>query len=98
MSGREDHKPTGQAEILPFRARLKPEPAKPVRNQPSFPEEDSVEPLSAAALVKIGILVLFLVVAGVWLANKLREIGIKEDCVMQGRKNCVTISVPNRNP
>ncbi len=55
---------------------------------------DSVEPLSTSALVKIALLVAFLVVAGVWLMNTLRDIGRMEDCAMQGRRNCVTISVP----
>jgi hypothetical protein len=97
MSKPEDHKPAREAEILPFRIPAKPEPAKAIRSTPAPAEEDSVEPLSTSALVKIGVLVLFLVVAGVWLANRLRDIGIKEDCAMQGRRNCVTIPVPGRN-
>jgi hypothetical protein len=97
MSEPKDRKSTGEAEILPFRIPAKPEPAKAVRTAPASAEEDSVEPLSTAALVKIGVLIFFLVVAGVWLANSLRDIGIKEDCAMQGRRNCVTIPVPGRN-
>ena len=83
-----------KAEILPFRARPQREP-KPVRHAPQ--DDDSVEPLSTAALVKIGLLVVFLVIAGVWLMNKLRDIGRLEDCAMQGRRNCITIPVPDRN-
>jgi hypothetical protein len=90
--------PRIEAEILPFRAPAKPEPSKPVRAAPAAVDEDTVEPLSTSALVKIGLFVLFLVVSGVWLMNTLREIGIKEDCAMQGRRNCVTIAVPGRNP
>jgi hypothetical protein len=82
-----------KAEILPFRARPQPEPQPPRL----APEDDSVEPLSTAALVKIGVLVVFLVIAGVWLMNELRDIGRLEDCAMQGRRNCVTIPVPDRN-
>lgn len=83
-----------KAEILPFRARPQPQP-QPAR--PAAPDDDSVEPLSTAALVKIGLLVVFLIIAGVWLMNKLRDIGRLEDCAMQGRRNCITISVPDRN-
>jgi len=83
-----------KAEILPFRARPQPQPQS-VRHK--APDDDSVEPLSTAALVKIGLLVVFLVIAGVWLMNKLRDIGRLEDCAMQGRRNCITISVPDRN-
>ena len=56
-----------------------------------------VEPLSTGTLIKIALLVIFLVVGGVWLMNKLRDIGRLEDCAMQGRRNCVTIQVPDRN-
>ena len=83
-----------KAEILPFRARPQPQP-QPAR--PAAPDDDPVEPLSTAALVKIGLLVVFLVIAGVWLMNKLRDIGRLEDCAMQGRRNCITIPVPDRN-
>jgi hypothetical protein len=83
-----------KAEILPFRARPQPQP-QPAR--PAAPDDDSVEPLSTAALVKIGLLVVFLIIAGVWLMNKLRDIGRLEDCAMQGRRNCITIPVPDRN-
>lgn len=90
-------KPRIEAEILPFRVPGKPEPPKPVRTASAAADDDEVEPLSTSALVKIGLFVLFLVVSGVWLMNTLREIGIKEDCAMQGRRNCVTIDVPGRN-
>jgi hypothetical protein len=86
--------PHGQADILPFRSRPKPEP-QPAPAAPA--EDDNYEPLSTAALIKIAVLVFFLVVAGVWLMNKLRDIGKLEDCAMQGRRNCVTIPVPGRN-
>lgn len=97
MTKPEPDKPRIEAEILPFRVPVKPEPPKPVRTAPIAVDDDAVEPLSTSALVKIGLFVLFLVVSGVWLMNTLREIGIKEDCAMQGRRNCVTIAVPGRN-
>jgi hypothetical protein len=91
---KDDPKQPHKAEILPFRTRPLPRP-QPAR--PAAPDDDSVEPLSTAALVKIGLRVVFLVIAGVWLMNRLRDIGRLEDCAMQGRRNCVTIPVPDRN-
>ena len=84
-----------KAEILPFRKPAKPESRRPVRTAPE--DDETPEPLSTGALIKIGLLILFLVVVGVWLMNTLRNIGQLEDCAMQGRRNCVTIPVPDRN-
>ncbi len=90
----EREKPRGEAQILQFRERSSSKP-QPLRQAPS--DDDTVEPLSTGALIKIALLVIFLVVGGVWLMNKLRDIGRLEDCAMQGRRNCVTITVPGRN-
>jgi len=87
--------PQRKAEILPFREPAKPKRADSVR--PASGDEEIPEPLSNGALVRIGLLILFLVVAGVWLMNTLRDMGRLEDCAMQGRRNCVTIPVPDRN-
>jgi len=38
-----------------------------------------------------------LAIAGVWLVRELREKGRIEDCLMQGRHNCVPIEIPARN-
>lgn len=85
-----------EAEILPFRARPKLEPAKS-RPAPVANDEDHVEPLSNGALIKIGLLIFGLIAGGVWLMNSLRDAGRLEDCAMQGRRNCMPISAPDRN-
>lgn len=90
----EQEKPRGEARILQFRERSASKP-QPDRQAP--PDDDMVEPLSTGALIKIALLVIFLVAGGVWLMNKLRDIGRLEDCAMQGRRNCVTIPVPDRD-
>jgi hypothetical protein len=40
------------------------------------------------------IVILLLAIAGVWLVRELREKARIEDCLMQGRHNCVPIEVP----
>jgi hypothetical protein len=44
------------------------------------------------------IVILLLAIAGVLLMRQLREEGQIEDCLMQGRRNCVPIELPVRNP
>jgi hypothetical protein len=44
------------------------------------------------------IVILLLAIAGVWLVRALREEGQIEDCLMQGRRNCVPIDVPAHYP
>jgi hypothetical protein len=43
------------------------------------------------------IVILLLAIAGVWLVRELREKGQIEDCLMQGRHNCVPIEVPSHD-
>jgi hypothetical protein len=43
------------------------------------------------------IVILLLAIAGVWLVRELRIKGQIEDCLMQGRRNCVPIEVPSHN-
>ena len=40
------------------------------------------------------IVILLLAIAGVWLVRELRIKGQIEDCLMQGRRNCMPIEVP----
>jgi len=55
---------------------------------------DDEEPLSTRALIGIGIFLVVLVLAGVWLLNTLRDISKLQDCAMQGRRNCAPIETP----
>jgi hypothetical protein len=43
------------------------------------------------------IVILLLAIAGVLLVRELREKGQIEDCLMQGRRNCVPIEIPTHN-
>jgi hypothetical protein len=36
---------------------------------------------------------ILLIVAGVWLANKIAEVRRDQDCVLSGRRNCAQISI-----
>ena len=43
----------------------------------------------------LGLVVLiFLVIAGVWMADKIAEMRKNQDCVLSGRRNCAQIDAP----
>jgi hypothetical protein len=84
------------ADILPFRARRK-EPTPSKQQNPPLLAGSEHEPLSTRALIGIGLFLIFLITSGVWLIDTLRDIGTMQDCAMQGRRNCGTISVPIRD-
>jgi hypothetical protein len=44
------------------------------------------------------IVILVLAIAGVLLVRELREKSRIEDCLMQGRRNCVPIEIPTHQP
>ena len=44
------------------------------------------------------IVILVLAIAGVLLVRELREKSRIEDCLMQGRRNCVPIELPTQQP
>jgi len=44
------------------------------------------------------IVILLLAIAGVLLVRELRHNAQIEDCLMQGRRNCMPIDVPSRQP
>lgn len=44
------------------------------------------------------IVILLLAIAGVLLVRELRHESQIEDCIMQGRRNCVPIEVPSHQP
>lgn len=44
------------------------------------------------------IVILLLAIAGVWLVRELRREAQIEDCLMQGRRNCVPIEIPMHQP
>ena len=44
------------------------------------------------------IVILLLAIAGVLLVRELREKSRIEDCLMQGRRNCMPIDIPARRP
>ena len=40
------------------------------------------------------VMTILLVVAGVWLADKIAETQATQDCFLSGRRNCAAIDVP----
>jgi len=58
----------------------------------SEPEDDYRHRMTINAL---GLLVtILLVIAGVWMADKIAEMRKNQDCVLSGRRNCTPIDVP----
>jgi hypothetical protein len=89
--------PTDEPNIVRFPAAQKPAGQKSAdSNKPVARAADSEEPLSTRALIGVGIFLVVLVLAGVWLMDTLRDIGKMQDCAMQGRRNCAPIETPPR--
>lgn len=47
-------------------------------------------------LAVLGGFILLLILFGVWLMGAIKEATRREECLMQGRRNCVPIVVPER--
>ena len=93
-SGKKGVPPEGAPNIVRFPAAQKSASGPDRRESQAA---DGEEPLSTGALIGIGIFLLLLVIAGVWLMNTLRDIGKLQDCAMQGRRNCAPIETPPRD-
>ncbi len=87
--------PADKPNIVRFPAAQKPAGQK-FAGGPAPQTADSEEPLSTRALIGVGIFLVVLVLAGVWLMDTLRDIGKMQDCAMQGRRNCAPIATPPR--
>lgn len=46
----------------------------------------------------VGAVLVLLLVSGLWLVDRLKQISTIQDCVMQGRRNCAPIAAPPREP
>jgi hypothetical protein len=96
-----------EGRIVPFRPRAAPKgwrwPAPKVRPvdppvtdlakfEQSEPEDDYRHRMTVNVL---GLVVtILLVVAGIWLADKIAETRATQDCFLSGRRNCTPIQVP----
>jgi hypothetical protein len=99
--------PDDEGRVLPFRPRgtaqgwgrrapVSQEDDLPVSDLREFehsePEDDYRHRMTVNAL---GLLVtIVLVVAGIWLADKIAETRATQDCFLSGRRNCASIDVP----
>ena len=84
---------TGKQNVVPFPGSRR---ASAKRSAIDRDDAEGPEPLSARSLLGIGIFLVLLVIAGVWLMDTLRTMSKLEECAMQGRKNCREIVVPLR--
>ena len=62
--------------------------------QPEPPEEQGNRAIENA--VMLGFFVV-LVAAGIWLLGTMADVRKIQDCAAQGRRNCVTLDVPERS-
>ncbi|MEW6452794.1 MAG: hypothetical protein AB1490_19240 [Pseudomonadota bacterium] len=89
--------PKGQ--ILKFRPRgslfARPMPSPPVDDLKKYETAPDSEPddyRHRMIMNGLGLLVtVFLVVVGVWIADVMAKMRKDQDCVLSGRRNCVTI-------
>ena len=60
--------------------------------------EDDVPSASDRRLANIALLIILLILVGggIWLANAMFEQRMLDDCVAQGRRNCMPIEAPAR--
>jgi hypothetical protein len=99
--------PDDEGRVVPFRPRGRAQgwrgrPAVPQADdlpvsdlkefEHSEPEDDYRHRMTVNAL---GLLVtILLVVAGIWLADKIADTRATQDCFLSGRRNCASIDVP----
>jgi hypothetical protein len=84
--------------ILPFAPR-KREAAPPVEDVAKYARagEDDYR-LRMTNNVLAFVVCTLLVLAGVWLVNRIAEYRKNQDCVLSGRQGCTLVQVPARNP
>jgi hypothetical protein len=96
QSNTESHRPPTGAEIKPFPwEALKAKTG--AGNKPAAdPEPEDEGGSNKVTLAVLGGFILFLILFGVWLMGAIKEATRREECLMQGRRNCVPIAVPDR--
>jgi hypothetical protein len=95
--------PDDKGRVVPFRQRGVPRWRWPVSRHPPVRDLAEYERAGESAddyrhrmtMNLLGLLVtVILVVAGVWLVDKIAEMRKNQDCYLSGRRNCTPIEAP----
>jgi len=97
-----DRSPNDESRVVPFRRPGAPRwpsaapPRGPVPDLAKFERADTGDDYRHRMTMNVlGFLVtVVLIVAGVWLVDKIAEIRKNQDCYLSGRRNCSPIEVP----
>lgn len=95
----------GLGRVLPFRRRGRVPPPLAAQHADADPagdfaafEEDRDEPIDYHRRMLMNIVavlvVTLLVTAGVWIADTIAALQRDQDCILQGRSNCLPITLP----
>lgn len=97
-----DRLPSNDGRVVPFRRPgafrwpASAPPHGPVRDLTKFERSDADDDYRhRMAMNALGLLVtILLVLAGIWLVDKIAEMRKNQDCYLSGRRNCTTIAAP----
>lgn len=91
--------PDDTGRVLPFVQRPSTREGAPVEDVAKYARDggDDHRQRTINNLLALAVCVL-LVLAGVWLVNRLAEIRKNQDCVLSGRPGCTKVPVPERGP
>lgn len=90
--------------VVPLRRRLtsggslgRPRIDPPVEDLSRYERREDEDDYRHRMIVNIFALVFtaILVVAGVWVANKIAEMRKQQDCVLSGRRSCSPVEIPS---
>ena len=85
----------------PVGAEIKPFPWEALKSKTAVGNKAEADPeddhgSNKVTLAVLGGFILLLILFGVWLMGAIKEATRREECLMQGRRNCVPIVVPER--
>jgi len=97
-----DRPPSNDGRVVPFRRPgasrwpVNAPPHGPVRDLTEFERGDTDDDYRhRMAMNALGLLVtILLILAGIWLVDKIAEMRKNQDCYLSGRRNCTTIEAP----